>query len=102
MTTINEATCGEKTYMVSIGTGLVWANLYKVAAYHETEAADLVADYLEEYGDTGLYYEHAELEALAGCTKYKTAEALAEAHNLTCCGNHGIYIELLNIEEVPE
>ena len=102
MTIINEATCGEKIYMVSVGTGLVWANLFKVAAYHETEAADLVADYLEEHEYSGLYYDHNELETLAFCSEYKTAEAFAEAHNLTCCGNHGIYIELLNIKEVVE
>ena len=102
MIVINQAACGEKTYIVSIGTGLVWANLYKVAAYHETEAADLVADYLEEHKCTGLYYDHMEFEAIVSCSEYKTAEALAEAHNLTCCGNHGIYIELLNIEEVSE
>ena len=100
MIVINKATCGEKTYVVSLGTGLVWASLFKVAAYHETEAADRVADYLEANELTGLYYDHLELEVIAGCTEYKTAETYAEAHNLACCGNHGIYIELLNIEEV--
>ncbi len=102
MTIINEATYGEKTYVVSIGTGLVWTNLFKVAAYHETEAVDLVADYLEEHKYTGLYYDHLELKTMASCSEWKTADSYAEAHNLTYCGNHGIYISLLNIEEVSE
>lgn len=102
MTIVNQAACGEKTYIISIGTGLVWATLFKVAAYHETQAVDLVADYLEEHGYTGLYYDHLELEVIAKCSEYKSAEAFAEANSLTCCGNHGIYIELLNIEEVSE
>ena len=100
MTIINEATCGEKTYIVSLGTGLLWASLYKVAAYNEQSAVDLVADYLEDHKCTGLYFDHFELEVVAECTEYKTADSYAEAHNLTCCGNHGVYIELLNIEEV--
>ena len=102
MIIINQATYGEKTYIVSIGTGLAWANLFKVAAYDEQSAVDLVADYLEDHEYTGLYYDHAELEAMASCSEWKTAEAFAEAHNLACCGNHGIYISLLNIEEVAE
>lgn len=102
MTIINQATYGEKTYMVSIGTSLVWASLFKVAAYDEQSAVDLVADYLKDHECTGLYFDHLELEVIASCTKYKTAEAFAEANNFVCCGNHGIYISLLNIEEVSE
>ena len=99
MIIINEASCGENTYVVSIGTGLAWSEQYQVAAYDEQSAADLVADHLEDHKCTGLYYEPFELEVMASCSEYKTTEAFAEAHNLTCCGNHGIYIELLNIEE---
>lgn len=100
MIIINEATHGEKTYIASVGTGLAWTEQFKVAAYHETDAVDLVADYIETQRYINLFYDHAELEVIASCTEYKTAEAFAEAHNLACCGNHGIYIELLNIEEV--
>ena len=100
MTIINEANYGEKTYIVSISTGLAWVEQYRVAAYHEADAVDLVADYIEEHGYEGLYYDHCELELMAKCSKWQTAEAFAEANNLTCCGNHGIYIELANIEEV--
>lgn len=100
MIIINQVTHGEKTYIISLGTGLAWANLFKVAAYDEQSAVDLVADYIEDHGYTGLYYDHLELEVMASCTEYKTADSYAEANNLVCCGNHGIYIELLNIEEV--
>ena len=100
MIIINEANYGEKTYVVSVGTGLAWLEQFTVAAYHETEAADIVADYLESQGIEGLYYDNLELELLAWCSEWKTPEAFAEAHNLTCCGNHNIYVEIVNIEEV--
>lgn len=100
MIIINQATCGEKTYIVSIGTGFVWSKQYQVAAYNETEAVDCVADHLENHQYKSLYYDSLELELIAKCSEYKSAEAFAEAHNLTCCGNHGIYIELIGIEEV--
>ena len=102
MTIINEANYGEKTYIVSLATGLAWIEQYKVAAYHETEAVDLVADYIEEHNYNGIYYDYLELEMMAKCSEWKTAEAFAEANNLTCCGNHGIYIEISNIEEVKK
>ena len=102
MTIINEANYGEKTYIVSLATGLAWVNQYQVAAYGVTDAIDIVADYLEAHECTNLYYDHMELECIAKCSEWKTAEAFAEAHNLTCCGNHGIYIELANIEEATK
>ena len=101
MTIINEANYGETTYIVSLATGLAWVEQYQVAAYHEAEAVDLVADYIEEHGYKGLYFEHMELEVMAKCSQWQTADAFAEAHNLTCCGNHGIYLEITNIEGCP-
>ena len=100
MIVVNKATHGEKAYIVSIGTGTAETSEFAVAAYNETEAVDLVADYIESHGCTGLYCDHAMLKAIAGCTRYKTADDYAEAYNLTCCGNHGIYVELINIQEV--
>ena len=97
MIIVNEATCGAKTYIVSIGT-----NPFKVTAYDEQSAINLVADYIENHKWTNLYYGNFELKVMAECSKWKTADVFAEAHNLTCCGNHKIYIELLNIEEVSE
>lgn len=95
---INEGNNGEKLYKVSIGTGLAWTKEFKVYAYHEQEAVDLVADYIEEQELSGLYSDHYELADL--CEVGETADEYAEANNLTCCGNHGIYIQLLGLEEL--
>lgn len=100
MIVVNKSADDTKTYIASVGTSLIWSNLFIVAAKSEVEAVNIVADYLEVHKDTNLYYDHAEFETLASCSKYKTAENFAEAHNLTRCGSHGVYIELLNIEEV--
>jgi hypothetical protein len=98
MIMISEATYGEKTYIVSVGTGTMHLSQYKVGAYNEGEAVDKVANHLEEQGHKGLYYDHLELETMAKCSEYKTAEAFAEANNLTCCGNHGIYLEITSVK----
>ena len=100
MTIINQATHGEKTYVVSLHTGIPYLDQFRVAAYNETEAADLVADFLESKGFKGLYYLYDEVEIMALCAKYVDANEYAEAHNLTCCGNHGIYVGLADVQEV--
>ena len=99
MTIINQSNYGEKAYKIALGTGTAWTEEFTAYAYNEQDALDLVADYLENEGCNGLYYDRAELEILASCSEWKTVEAFAEAHNLTCCGNHGIYVELVNITE---
>ena len=100
MTIINHGNHGERAYKIALGTGTAWAEEFIAYAYNEQEALDLVADHLETEELHGLYYEYGELNAIASCSEWKTAEAFAEAHNLTCCGNHGIYVELVSIAEI--
>lgn len=95
---INEGNYGEKLYKVTLGTGLAWTQSYEVYAYHESEAVDLVADYCEEHELEGLYSDHWELAN--ECEFPETPDEYAEANGLTCCGNHGIYMQILGIEEV--
>lgn len=97
---INEGNYGEKLYKVTLGTGTAIAQVYEVYAYHETEAVDLVADYCEENELGGWYTDHYELADL--CENGETVDEYAEANGLTCCGNHGIYIQILGIEEVQQ
>lgn len=86
---------GEQLYTVTLGTGTVWTQSYDVYAYNEQEAADLVADYIEEQELHGLYMDWHELSDL--CERGETPDSYAESHNLTCAGNHGIYMEITNI-----
>ena len=95
---INTGNYGEKLYAVTLGTGLAWTKQVLVYACHETEAVDLVADYVEEQELFGLYSDHYELADL--CETGQTVDEYAEANNLVCCGNHGIYLQVINIEEV--
>lgn len=95
---INEGNYGEKLYKVTLGTGTAWTQSYEVYAYHETEAVDLVADYCEENELGGLYSDHYELADL--CDEGETVDEYADANGLTCCGNHGIYMQILDIQEV--
>lgn len=97
---INTKHYGETLYRVDLGTGTAWTAPYLVYAYNEQEAVDLVADYIEEQELIGLYSDHYELADL--CEPDETVESYAEANNLVCAGNHGIYISLVGIEEVKQ
>ena len=93
---INEGNYGEKLYTVTLGTGFAWTKSFEVYAYNETEAVDLVADYVEEH-HLYLYADHYDLAD--ECEVGQSVDEYAEANGLTCCGNSGIYLQILNIEE---
>lgn len=95
---INEGNHGEKLYRITLGSGIAWIKEFKVYAYHEQEAVDLVADYIESKELEGLYDDWYGLFDL--CDEDETVEAYAEAHGLTCCGNHGIYMQIVRLEEL--
>ena len=95
---INEGNYGENLYAVTLGTGTAWTQTYEVYAYNECEAVDLVADYCEENELEGLYGDFYEVADL--CDVGETVDEYADANGLTCCGNHGIYMQILGIEEV--
>lgn len=97
---INKGNHGETLYKVTVGTGLAWVKEFKVYAYNEQEAVDLVADYIEEQEFEGLYGDHYEIADL--CEVGQTVDEYAEANNLVCCGNHGIYINVVGIEVIPQ
>ena len=95
---INKAPYGNPMYKVTLGTGLAWTKEFKVYANNEQEAIDLVADYIEVKEFYGLYSSHYELADL--CEANQTVDEYAEANNLICCGNHGIYLEVLAVEKM--
>lgn len=97
---INNGNYGENLYAVTLGTGTMWTQTYEVYAYDEVEAVDLVADYCEENEFESLYSSHYELANL--CEIGETVDEYAEANGLTCCGNNGIYIQLIEIKLVEE
>jgi hypothetical protein len=97
---INEGNYGEKLYKVTLGTGLAWTQSYEVYAYNESDAVDLVADYCEEHEFHGLYSGFYDL--YDECDVGQSVDEYAEANGLTCCGNSGIYMQILGITEVQE
>ena len=97
---INEGNYGEKLYKVTLGTGLAWTQTFDVYAYNESEAVDIVADYCEENELQGLYGDFYEVADL--CDIGQSVDEYAEANGLTCCGNSGIYLQILDIEECEE
>ena len=88
---------GERRYRIFIATGTAWLQEFYVYAYDESQAIDLVADYCDEHELEGLYADYYEIFDLCNG---ETVDEYAEAHNLTCCGNHGIYIEIAGLEEL--
>jgi hypothetical protein len=98
ITTIGTNNYGEKCYRVYLATGTAWYKVFQVYAYNEQEAVDMVADHCEEHEFRGLYSDYYELAD--ECETGQSVDEYAEAHNLICCGNHGIYLELAGIELV--
>jgi len=89
---------GEKLYRIFIGTGTIWLQEFHVYAYNEQEAVDLVADYCEEHELEGLYTDYYTIAD--ECETGESVDEFIEAHNLICCGNHGIYLEVAGLEEI--
>lgn len=98
ITTIGTDECDEDLYRIYIATGTAWYKVFQVYAYNEQEAVDLIVDYCEEQGLEGLYADYYEIFDL--CDVGETVDEYAEAHGLTCCGNHGVYVELAGLEVV--
>lgn len=94
---INEGNHGEILYKIIIENGTAWTKEFKVYAYNEQEAVDTLADWLEEEEMDSLYGDHYGL--LEYCEIGQTVDEYAKANNLTCCGNHGIYLKVLGVEE---
>lgn len=86
---------GETLYRINVGTGLAWTKEFNVYAYNEQQAVDLVADYCEENFE-GLVFDHYELADL--CEVGESVDEYAEANNFICCGNHGVYMNVVGIE----
>lgn len=96
--TIGSNSCGETLYRVYIATGTAWLKVFQAYAYNEQEAVDMVADYCEEHELCGLYSDYYEIAD--ECENGQNVDEYAETHNLICCGNHGIYLEVSGIETV--
>ena len=93
---INERGYKRTLYQIIIGTGTAWTKEFKVHAYNEKEAIDLLADYLEEEEMDDLYGDHYSL--LEYCDMGQTVDEYAKANNLTCCGSHRIYLKILEVQ----
>lgn len=81
-------------YRILVNTGTAYLATFDVQAFNEQEAVDKVADLIEEKHE-GLFNDHYALQDL--CETGQTVDEYAEANNLTCCGNHGIYISIDSI-----
>lgn len=85
---------GQHRYHIFVGTGTAWVQEFHTVADNITEAIDHVADYCEENAPN-LIFDHY---ALADeCDLGQSVEEYAEANGLICCGNHGVYIDLIRV-----
>jgi hypothetical protein len=87
-----------KNYRVLLGTSSFYPQEFHVCANDKDEALNLVGDYCEENGLHTLYSDRYEIADL--CKVGETVEEHAAALHMTCCGKHGVYVELFGIEEM--
>ena len=85
-------------FRVYVNTGFVHPYTKIVEAFSEQEAFDTVADYLEEKESAFVMtYDEILKEREVG----QSAEGYIAAHNLVCCGNHGVYLVPGGITKLP-
>lgn len=88
---------GPHIYRVIVGTGTTYDRTFYAYAYDEEDAIDVVADHCEKNGLRGLFMVYGELFQLSA---KPTQEERAQIHNLTCCGQNGIFMEIREVCEV--
>lgn len=90
---------GEKLYRVYVRTGTAWNDIREVYAYNEQEAIDKVVDRLEKE-ESNLVVDYYDIYDM--CDTGETVDEFAEANDLICAGNHGLYIGIDRIELVED
>ena len=86
---------GEKLYRVYVRTGTAWCDVREVYAYNEQEAIDKVVDRLEKE-ESNLVADYYDLYDM--CDTGETVDEFAEANDLICAGNHGLYVGIDRVE----
>lgn len=94
---VNENFYDEPKWLVLVGLGFVWTLAFGVYAPNEQEAVDLVVDYIEERRYVGAYETVDTLRE--SCEAGESVEEAAESQGYTCCGNHGVYLQISGIEK---
>lgn len=80
-------------YKVNVNTGTAYLCSVVVKAFSESEAVDATADLLKE---SGFVLTCEKIEKLK--SPEETVEEYAEANDLICCGNEGVYMSVDSIE----
>lgn len=93
---INEGYNGENLYQITVGAVGSYVKDFAVYAYDEQTAINLVANHIVEEEYEYLYGDHYEVADL--CEVGQTVSDYAEENNLTCAGDHGIYIKVVGIQ----
>ena len=83
-------------YKVSIHSGLAWPYSRVCEAFSEQSALDKLVDELGAEASFVMTYQ----EVLEKREPGQSAEEYIEANNLTCCGNEGVYVNVVNIEKL--
>lgn len=92
MIIVNQATHGEKTYIISLG-----ADNYRVYAQSEKQAVEFVAKTL----NSNWYYDALEVELMANFARKSVVDFIADT-DLYHCPKYNIYLPKLKIQEVSE
>lgn len=89
----------EHDYKVCVNTGTYSSCVVKVKAYNIQDAIDMVIDKLEEEESPLVFDYYAIADE---CEAGETVDEYAEANNLICGGNHGLYISIDAVYEDGE
>jgi hypothetical protein len=92
MIIINTATCGEKTYIISLG-----GDEYRVYANSEEQAIEFLTETLSH----DWYFDCLSVELMAK-SAHKSIEEFINATDLRYCPKYDVYLPKLKIQEVAK
>ena len=94
---INEGNYGEKCYKIYLNTGTAWLADFEVYAYCESEAIEILAQYVVENGLDGLWFSHFDIEYERDISE--SFDEFIENHRLIPC-DKGVYLPLERMEAI--
>lgn len=95
---VNEYDGVGNMYLIGVGTGTAFLQIFEVCGLNEQDALDLVADHCVANELEGLYSSYFALADMAELGE--TAYECAESFGLSCVGNTGVYMDIVSIEKI--
>ena len=95
-TFVLDETGTDRKFKVTTSSGLAWPYVFYVEAQCAQDAVDSVIDFCEK----NEFKNVSNLQEIMNENESENSDDVIMEKNLTCGGNAGLYVELLNVSEI--